>query len=109
MNYHKMASFWILLSCLIFTGVNPTLHNSIGLLFPFFLFSLELYFIHISKLRETDLKNRNSTVDSELAELKLELEKENVRASVENVRRHRSLQDQTNSGGKSVDKKEWVW
>lgn len=105
MNYHKMASFWILLSYLVFTGVNPTLPNSLGLIAPFLLFALELYFTHTSKSLELGSQNN----DSELEELQNEVQKQNLRSNIENIRRQRTMQEAVSSAGKKVDKKEWSW
>ena len=108
MNYHKMASFWILLSYLTFTGVNPTLPNSLGLIFPFLLFALELYFTHTKSIKDNDLASRKIS-DPEIDKLRAELEIENLRASTENVRRQRSLQEALSGNVQKVEKKEWSW
>lgn len=101
-----MASFWILLSYLAYTAYNPITFICVGLLFPFCLFAGEIYLSHVSQVKIND-EDMNSE-DPELAELKLEHDKENLRASIESTRRQRALQDQMVSG-KKPNKDDFRW
>lgn len=106
MKYHKLASFWILLSYLAYTAYNPTTFICIGLLFPFCLFAGEIYLDYLKSCKIID--NENNVEDSELAELKLEHDKENLRASIDATRRQRALQEQMLSGKKTA-KEDFRW
>lgn len=107
MNYHKLASFWILLSYLAYTAYNPTTFICIGLLFPFALFAGEIYldFVKTNKL----LEDEKNVKDEELEELKLEHEKENIRASIQATRNQRAIQESLVGGGKKPNKDEFRW
>ena len=102
MKYHKMASFWILLVYLAYTAYNPITFICIGLLFPFCLFAGEIYIEYSKSMIKVDNE------DPDLADLKLEHEKENLRASIESTRRQRAIQDQLASG-KKPSKEEFRW
>lgn len=109
MNYHKMASFWILISNLFLFGYFQNNSTTFGLLFSALLFALELSFKFKFSIKELELTNsKKEEIDPELKELQLESQKENLRASIDVTRRQRALQDSM-LAGKKTDKKDWSW
>lgn len=106
MNYHKKASFWILISYLIYVPFNPTTFVCVGLLFPFALFGVEIYIDFVKELKILDKEDK--TEDPELQELMLEHQKENLRANIDATRKQRALQDQIMTG-KKTSKEDFRW
>ena len=104
MKYHKLASFWILLAYLTFTGFNVSFSICMGLIFPFALFALELNF----KFKEASVVVIPEPVSNpELEALQLEYDMENLRAGIHNTRKHISIQDASATTKKGNSLEDW--
>jgi len=76
-------------------------------LFPFSLFAGEIYLDYLKTNKDLDAES--SAEDSELTELKLEYEKENLRANIQATRNQRSIQESLVGGNKKSTKEDFRW